>query len=70
MTNYYVNKIPSDNQDHEVHKEECPWLPEKFKLTLVGRFSNCKEAVEAAKNHFKKANGCCFCNNKCFQTKH
>lgn len=65
MANYYVNRRAQLNGDHEVHKEDCMWMPnENFKLYL-GNFSNCKDVVEAAKKFYPQSNGCYYCSHEC-----
>lgn len=63
MRRYYVNNQAQANGDHEVHREECVYLPKN--LSFLGTFSSCKGAVDAAKKMYPRANGCKYCANDC-----
>ena len=63
MKKYYVNNNAQSNGDHEVHREDCVYLPQN--KTYLGAFSNCKPAVEEAKRYHKQVNGCKTCSNEC-----
>lgn len=65
MKNYYVNKNAQNNGDHEVHDENCSFLPSSQNRTYLGSFSNCKDAVKEAKKHYKLVNGCYYCSKEC-----
>jgi hypothetical protein len=60
---YYVNKNAQSNGDHEVHTENCNYLPSDKKD--LGDFSNCKDAVTEAKKTYTKPNGCYYCSESC-----
>jgi len=65
MKKYYVNKNAQSNGDHEVHHEDCRYLPSASNRTYLGEFSTCKPAVTEAKKHYTKVNGCKTCSNDC-----
>lgn len=65
---YYVNENAQANGDHEVHTKDCSWLPDVNNRIYLGDFTNCKDAVKAAKKHFTKSNGCFYCSNDCHTT--
>ena len=65
MASYYVNKNAQSNGDHEVHKEDCLWLPDVVNRTYLGNFTNCYDAVREARKHFMKVNGCYHCSIEC-----
>lgn len=65
MYNYYVNKNPQKNGDHEVHREDCKWLPAAVNRIYLGRFSSCRPAVIQARNFFTQVNGCKHCSWEC-----
>ncbi len=54
MKNYYVNKKAQANGDHEVHHENCIYLPDIENRKYLGIFSTCKEAVKEAKKIIRK----------------
>lgn len=63
MAKYYVNDNAQSNGDHEVHRDDCKYLPAH--RTFLGEFSSCKPAVEEAKRHHKQVNGCKTCSDEC-----
>jgi hypothetical protein len=63
---YYVNNKAQANGDHEVHKENCQYLPSDRKY--LGNYSNCAEAVREAKKIYSKSNGCYTCSRECHTT--
>jgi len=65
MKKYYVNNVAQKNGDHEVHHEDCSFLPLSQNRSYLGTFSNCKDAVKEAKKHHKQVNGCYYCSNEC-----
>ncbi len=65
MPLYFVNRRPQDNGDHEVHSEGCMRLPREANRDLLGWFSSCHEAVQAAKRRYPKVNGCYWCSPEC-----
>lgn len=68
MPMYFVNKNAQRNGDHEVHKEDCTFLPESNNRISLGYHSNCKSAVRKAKDYFDQVNGCAFCSVECHTT--
>jgi hypothetical protein len=65
MKKYYVNTKAQSNGDHEVHNEDCKYLPSSENRKYLGEFSNCKPAVEEAKKTYKQTNGCKTCCPAC-----
>lgn len=65
MKYYYVNKEQQNNGDHEVHNEDCRFLPSIQNKLYLGVFTTCKDAVKEAKKHYDQVNGCYFCSNEC-----
>ncbi|MDQ8012586.1 MAG: hypothetical protein REI96_09065 [Flavobacterium nitrogenifigens] len=62
---YYVNQNAQQNGDHEVHTENCQYLPSFANRKYLGDFSSCKPAVDEAKKTYSKANGCKTCSPSC-----
>ncbi len=62
---YYVSKIRQDNGDHEVHHETCRVVPKPENRRALGEFSDCKDAVSAAKEIYPTADGCKICSPSC-----
>lgn len=65
MPKYYVNRNAQDNGDHEVHKEGCSFMPEPVNRLYLGEHSICKTAVQEAKKHYSRSNGCYYCSHEC-----
>ncbi|CAM4040721.1 hypothetical protein FLSI110296_10545 [Flavobacterium sinopsychrotolerans] len=68
MIKFYVNKNAQPNGDHEVHTEDCSYLPNSDNRKYLGEYSNCKPAVAEAKKTYPKSNGCRKCSNQCHTT--
>ena len=65
MKKYYVNKNAQSNGDHEVHREDCSYLPNALNIEYLGEFYSCAGAVLEAKKKYPTANGCYFCSREC-----
>ncbi len=66
MPYYYVNKNAQSTGEHEVHTTSCNHGPlyESNKQSL-GSHSDCKSAVQAAKQYYSNVDGCYYCCNEC-----
>jgi len=65
MKEYYVNDKAQSNGDHEVHHEDCTYLPSSGNRTSLGSFPGCKDAVKKAKEYHRQVNGCKTCSSEC-----
>ncbi len=65
MKKYYVNNNAQSNGDHEVHHEECSFLPTAQNRTYLDVYWDCKDAVKEAKKLHTQVNGCFYCSNEC-----
>ena len=65
MSKYYVNQNAQPTGEHEVHKEGCTQKPEPQNKKYLGEFSNCRDAVREAKNHYSNVDGCYYCCREC-----
>ncbi|WP_419869418.1 hypothetical protein [Chryseobacterium sp. CT-SW4] len=67
MKKYYLNKVVQANGDHEVHSENCQYLPSPQNQIFLGLFYSCETAVTEAKRRYPSAkiNGCYYCSPKC-----
>ncbi|WP_281920999.1 hypothetical protein [Flavobacterium collinsii] len=65
MKTYYVNDTEQENGDHEVHTDECPYFKSIASKTLLGFFSNCKDAVDQSKKTYHNSDGCAYCCPEC-----
>ena len=65
LYSYYVNDNTQTNGDHEVHREDCWYLPLIVSKTYLGLYSGCSGAVQKAQTIYTQANGCAFCSPLC-----
>jgi hypothetical protein len=65
MKKYYVNQNVQSNGDHEVHTEDCRYVPSVSNRKYLGEYSSCKPAVTEAKKTYSKSNGCKTCCPDC-----
>lgn len=59
---FYVHKHPLQNGDHEVHNEDCHYLPGVADRIYLGAFNNCQAAVGVARLTYPGASGCQTCS--------
>jgi hypothetical protein len=64
VAKYYVVIRPQTDENHAVHKEDCPFLPENEKRIYLGMFGSCEEAIREGKRHFPRTNHCRFCSKE------
>lgn len=64
---YYFNDNTDEHGNHEVHKDTCSYLPSSLNRTLIGYYSDCASAINAAKMKYpyKSFDGCYFCCREC-----
>lgn len=62
---YYVNNHAQLNGDHEVHEENCIYLPRVESKHFLGEFYSCQDAVNEAKKFYATADGCMTCSSDC-----
>lgn len=65
MAVYYVNKNTQLNGEHEIHKMLCPYFPIEINRQLLGSFSDCEQALDAAGEFYSLVNGCYWCCRDC-----
>lgn len=65
MASYYVNKNQQSNGDHEVHKQGCVYMPDAANRIYLGEHVSCHSAVQQARRHYARSNGCYFCSDAC-----
>jgi len=65
MEQFYVNKKPQPNGDHEVHRAGCEWLPRPENRIYLGMHYDCWTAVNEARKYFSRVNGCFYCCRPC-----
>lgn len=65
MPHYYVNTAAQPNGDHEVHQEDCQWLPSVANREYLGIYTSCQPAVWEAKRRNYDADGCATCASDC-----
>jgi hypothetical protein len=67
MHTYFFNINTDDNGNHEIHTDGCSYLPAVQNREIIGYYSDCKEALNAAKNRYpsKSFDGCYWCCRNC-----
>jgi len=63
MDKYYVNRNPQTGGEHEIHKEDCSYMPEN--PIYLGYFKDCWGALEKAKDYYTDVDGCFWCCEEC-----
>ena len=61
VSKYYVAIRPQTNEYHAVHKEDCPFLPDKEKRIYLGKFNSGKDATRIGQLFFDRTRSCPFC---------
>lgn len=61
MPDYYLSKELSQNFEHEIHKEDCLYLPNVKSGKHIGFFKNSQEALNEATKNTQYINGCYWC---------
>lgn len=69
MHHYYVNKNAPGTGEHEVHRNDCKFLPDTSDREYLGLFSDCREAINKAYEKYEDVNGCISCISGCHSTK-
>ncbi|MBN9647713.1 hypothetical protein J0L31_12005 [Terrisporobacter glycolicus] len=67
MKHYYFNGTVDKNGRHEVHAEDCSYLPSPTNRIYIGYFSNCDEAIQRAQITYplNSFDGCYWCSRPC-----
>lgn len=67
MRTYYFNNNVDSNGRHEVHAEDCSWLPSISNRTRIGYCNSCKEAIQKAQleHPSESFDGCYHCCKSC-----
>jgi hypothetical protein len=62
---------PQLSENHPVHREGCPFLPDNIKRVYLGEFSSGQDATIESKNLFARSKSCLFCcsNHKSIEEK-
>jgi len=58
---FCINKNAQTNEDHEVHRHTCSWLPDAENRPYHGDFATSQEAVKEARRYYDQVNGCYYC---------
>lgn len=61
VSKYYLVMKQQTDEQHLVHKEDCPFLPEISKRIYLGRFSSAKDALAHGQRYFIRVSCCRFC---------
>lgn len=63
MPNFYLSKELSQHFEHEIHKDDCLYLPDEKSRNLIGNFNTSQEAFDAISKSTQHVNGCYWCCN-------
>ena len=66
MYKYFVSRVSIGNGNHEVHKEDCCFIPFPELRIDLGVHENGKSAVEKAKIFYEQINGCYYCSEESY----
>lgn len=64
---YYYNKNLDKNGNHEVHTDDCSYMPIPINRVFIGYEKDCYSAIQRVKNETGKQNfdGCFYCCYDC-----
>ena len=65
MYRYCVNKNAQSTGEHEVHQENCAYLPDWESRVDLGNHPNCQSALRKAREYYSNVDGCAFCSSEC-----
>ena len=67
LKNYYLNTDATTNPhyNHEVHTEDCTYLPSPKNRIYLGLFNSPRDAVNAAERFYYNVDGCAVCCPSC-----
>ncbi|PEH48053.1 hypothetical protein CRM75_16205 [Enterococcus faecium] len=67
MPFYYFHNSVDEHYRHEVHTEDCTFLPDILNRTYIGLEDNCKDAISRASREHPTMSfdGCYYCCNPC-----
>ncbi len=61
---FFIGTHPQTNNNHAVHKEGCPFLPEAKKRIFLGEFNSGHEAAREGQKIFVRTQCCIFCTKE------
>jgi hypothetical protein len=68
MNDFYINKNADEHDNHEVHRNDCIFLPSPHNREMLGCFNTSQKAVIAAQRKYARVDGGWFCcpeSHKC-----
>lgn len=67
MKHYYFNNSTDVHGNHEVHTEDCAFIPSVSNRTYIGYYYDCSSAIKDAKIKYpyKSFDGCYYCCREC-----
>lgn len=69
MKRYYLNLNQQPSGQYELHEENCTFIEDSKNMDYIGYFSNCFDAIEAAKEKYPSIanhiDGCFYCSRPC-----
>lgn len=64
ISKYYLAVRSRTNENHAIHREGCPFLPDDEKRIYLGEFSSGQKALIAGQRQFTRTHCCLFCSNE------
>lgn len=61
---FYINRNEQLTGEHEIHRENCVYLPEIENRLYLGYFYDPKQALLEAEKLYSKVDGCYWCCNE------
>lgn len=64
---YYFNKNTDNHYRHEVHSDDCSYLPNTENRVYIGYENSCKDAIDRAnlEHPTRSFDGCYWCCRPC-----
>lgn len=66
MEHYFVTMNQHAGDEHEVHKDGCPYMPANEQRLYLGEFVDGLAALEEARKYYPKAIACRWCCPECY----
>ena len=65
MPLFYLDSEARSDGTHILHKDWCVWMPYVEHKISIGYFSDCFDALQAARSYLSHVNGCEICLPEC-----
>lgn len=63
---YYLDRRADGQGLHQIHREDCPYLPERSDLIPLGDYPDCHgPLMKSMAAHYAASDGCAHCSMTC-----